>query len=94
MSKCKSATSGVPHRCVLGSVLFSIFDNDIGNGSECGSFADNTRMSGAVDLLEGRDATQRDLDRLEECDPWEPPEAHSQEQVHLDQANPQYQYRL
>lgn len=57
ISKCKSATSGVPHGCILGSVLFNIFDNDIGNGSECSNFADHTRVSGAVDLLEGRDAT-------------------------------------
>ncbi|GAB0186368.1 mitochondrial enolase superfamily member 1 [Grus japonensis] len=51
----------------LGPVLFNIFVGNMDSGIECtlGKCASNTKMCNAVDMLEGRDTTQRDLDRLD-----------------------------
>lgn len=53
---------------VFRQILFNISVNDMDSGSECSlsKFADVTEMNSAVDLLEGRDAIQRDISRLEE----------------------------
>jgi len=59
--------NSVPQGSVLGPAWFNISVGYKDSGIKCilSKFADNTKLCGTVNMLEGQDAIQRDLHRLE-----------------------------
>lgn len=57
----------------MGQVLFNIVIGDVVSGIGCThrKFADSSRLCGADNVLEERDAIHRDFDKLERRRTWE-----------------------
>ena len=90
--------SGVLQGSVLGLALFNIFVGDMDSGIKCtlSKFADDTRLYGEVNMLEGRHAIQRDLERPERwaCENLMKLKKAKCKVLYLGWDNPKHKYRL
>ena len=70
MSQWRPVMNGAPQELVLGLALFDILMSDMDSGIKCtlSKFANDTKLCGVVNMLEGRDAIQR----APVMCPWEP----------------------
>ncbi|KAM9663148.1 uncharacterized protein ACIBXB_017028 isoform 1-T2 [Morphnus guianensis] len=98
MSKWRLVTSGIFQGLVLGPMLFNIFVSNMDSGIECtlSKFAMDTKLCGAVNTLEGRDAILRDLDRLERlaCANLMKFNKAKCKVLHMHRGNPKHKHRL
>ncbi|GAB0185922.1 cAMP-dependent protein kinase inhibitor alpha [Grus japonensis] len=83
---------------VLGPVPFNVFVSNMDSGIKCtlSTFADDTKLSGAANTLEGRDGIQRALDRLKtwarvNCMKFSKAKC---KVLHMSRGNPKHKYRL
>ena len=90
--------SGVPHGSVFRLVLFKVFINDVDDRIKYtpNKFAGDSKLSSAVDMAEGRDAKQRDLEKFKQ---WVHVSLRTFNKakckvLHLDGGNPRYTYKL
>ena len=97
MSRWRLVTSCVCQGSVLDPLLFNIFNKDTNDGIECtlSKFADDTKLSSTVDTAKGRDAVQRDLNKLKR---WTLVNLMKFNKAncrvfHLDQGNARYVYK-